>query len=96
MYRYTARGGQSHGNKHKKFGEDQACSSGDMLMDRQTHIDTDRHGHHNTWDWNEYSGCYIYDEYVSFRHTFSPCWTIILFIKVLQTLKSYCQYHSVE
>ena len=29
------------GNKHKKFGEDQTCSSGDMTTDRET----DRHTH---------------------------------------------------
>jgi len=34
------------GNMHKKFGEDQTCSSGDMTTDRQT--DTYTHTHHNT------------------------------------------------
>jgi len=28
---------------HKKFGEDRTCSSTDVLADRQTHTDTDRH-----------------------------------------------------
>ena len=40
------------GNMHKKFGEDLACSSEDMIADTQTntHRDrqTDRHAHHNT------------------------------------------------
>jgi len=31
------------GNKHKKFGEDRTCSSGDMIVDKQTHT----HTHHN-------------------------------------------------
>jgi len=35
-------------NMHKTFGEDGTCSSGDMLADRQTGKQTDRHGHHNT------------------------------------------------
>ena len=29
------------GNMHRKFGEGQACSSGDMIADRQTHTQTD-------------------------------------------------------
>jgi len=32
------------GNMNKKFGQDCACSSGDILADRQT----DRHTQHNT------------------------------------------------
>jgi len=28
------------GNMHKKFGNDRACGSGDMLTDRQTHRQT--------------------------------------------------------
>ena len=36
------------GSIHKKFGEDQTGSSRHTLMDRQTHTDTDRHGHHYT------------------------------------------------
>jgi len=36
------------GNMHKKFGEDRTCSSKDMIVDRQTHTQTDRHVHHNT------------------------------------------------
>ena len=32
------------GNMHTRFGEDWTCSSGDMLVYRQT----DKHGHHNT------------------------------------------------
>jgi len=40
------------GNKHKKFGEDRTCSSGDMIVDKQTHThtpqQTDRHAHRNT------------------------------------------------
>jgi len=27
------------GNQHKKFGEDQACSCGDMIADRHTQTD---------------------------------------------------------
>jgi len=36
------------GNMHRKFGEGRACCSGDMIADRQTHTQTDRHAHHNT------------------------------------------------
>jgi len=32
----------------KQFREDGTCSSGDMIADRQTDEQTDRHGHHNT------------------------------------------------
>ena len=28
------------GNMHKKFGQHHACGSGDILADRQTHIQT--------------------------------------------------------
>jgi len=39
-------------NMPKKLGEDQVCSSRDMIADRQTHRETqcqtDRHCHHNT------------------------------------------------
>ena len=31
----------------EKFGEDRTCSSEDMIVDRQTHTQTDRHAHHN-------------------------------------------------
>jgi len=33
---------------HQKIGEDRTCSSGDMIADRQTHTQTERHAHHNT------------------------------------------------
>ena len=36
------------GNMSKKSGEDRTCSSEDTIADRQTHRQTDRHGHHNT------------------------------------------------
>jgi len=36
------------GNTHKSFGEDRTCSSEEMIADRQTHRQTDRHAHHNT------------------------------------------------
>ena len=33
------------GNMHKNFGKDRACGSGDILADRQTDTQTDRHTH---------------------------------------------------
>ena len=36
------------GNMHKKFGKYRACSSGDIVSDRQTDRHTDRRTHHNT------------------------------------------------
>ena len=43
MYHYAARGGTSHAicNTHKDFGEDQTCSSEDMIVDIQTYTHTD-------------------------------------------------------
>ena len=34
-------------NMHKKIGEDQTCSSGDMIADKHTHRQTNKHAHHN-------------------------------------------------
>jgi len=36
------------GNMHKKFGKGCLCGSGDIIADRQTDTQTDRHSHHNT------------------------------------------------
>ena len=36
------------GKKHKKFGEDQTCSSGDMIVDRHTHDGLSRRGRRTT------------------------------------------------
>jgi len=36
------------GNTHKKFGKVYACGSGDILQDRQTDAQTDRHTHTQT------------------------------------------------
>ena len=36
------------GNRHRKIGKDRACSSRDILADRQTDTQTDTHAHHNT------------------------------------------------
>ena len=33
---------------HKKIWKDRTCSSGDMIVDRQTHRHGGRHAHHNT------------------------------------------------
>jgi len=33
---------------HKTIGEDQTCTSEDMITDRQAHTHEDRHAHHNT------------------------------------------------
>ena len=35
-------------NMLKKFVEDRMCSFKDMITDRQTHTQTDRHARHNT------------------------------------------------
>jgi len=51
-YRNATRGRSSRhgiGNTHKNFGEDRACTSGDMLANGQnTNAQTDRHAHNNT------------------------------------------------
>ena len=36
------------GNTHYKFDEDRMCNSEDMIADRETHRQTDRHAHHIT------------------------------------------------
>jgi len=49
-YRQRAREGPSHGHRQhaQKIGKDRACGSGDILPDRRTNTQTDRHTHHNT------------------------------------------------
>jgi len=37
------------GNVHKQFGKDSACVFGDILADRQTETQTDRHTHHKQY-----------------------------------------------